>query len=376
VVSRRALATLLALAEVAPLGCRRTRQDPASIVDAGSGSVVVVPPVSRQVPLPRDGEPTKEDDGAERGCGSFGETVATTERELSGFASWGDDLLLAEGDRIDRYPGSGGPKQTLFEQPGLVRMGRQGNDLLLLIRDQERAWIETRRVEGGTTSLLHREAVAKAEGVTLLGEGWFLGPPGASSVELGRADTSTKWKIDLPEASLGGRYDGFPATVDQVFWWTSKFDASTGESTGSQLRSIGRDGQLKELRKIEGLVRFNVDEPRVVWMDRSEGACDGDVLNHKGVVWIGPLAGGAPKRIVGGQICARSISLSGDDILWTTEKGALWWASARSGQHAVVNGDCHPALGFAASSRGVYVLRMKSRDDKTPEVVRIPWWRR
>jgi hypothetical protein len=374
VVSRRAFGALLALVNLAPLGCRKSRPEPANAVDAGSGSVVA-PPMSRQVPLPRDGDPTEEDDGAERGCAGFGETIATTETAFSGFATWGDDLLLAEGDRIDLLPGGGGSKQTLFEQPGLVRMGRQGNNLLLLIRDPGGAWIETRSVEGGTTALLRREAVAKADGVTLLGEGWFLGPPDISSVALGRADTSTRWKIDLPEASLGGRYDGFPATVDHVFWWTSKFDASTGEWTDSQLRSIGRDGRQKELRKIEGLVRFNVDEPRVVWMDRSEGACDSDVLPHKGVVWVGPLEGGAPRRILGGQICARSISLSGDDIFWTTEKGALWWASARTGQHVVVNGDCHPALGFAASAHWVYVLRTKSRGDQTREVVRVPWWR-
>jgi hypothetical protein len=173
----------------------------------------------------------------------------------------------------------------------------------------------------------------------------------------------------------GADLGSFPATADHVFWWVSDYDWRSNEETDFRLRSIGRDGRREVLRAIKGLVRFNADEPRVAWMDRAEGSCDSDVIPHKGVVWVAPLQGEAPRRILGSQMCAMSILLKGDDVFWTTESDALWWASVRTGQHLLVSGACDRAWISDLSDRWVYVSRADKQVAGRGETVRVPWWR-
>ncbi len=140
-----------------------------------------------------------------------------------------------------------------------------------------------------------------------------------------------------------------------------------------KLRSISRDGRRKVLRRIPGLIAFDVDEKRIVWMDDSEGGCSWNT-DRAGVVWVAPLVGGAAKRVLGREVCATSMWLAGDDVFWTTELGSLWWANLRTGLHMVVAGDCSRVRGLALSDQWVYV-----ETDSTPKggrrILRVPWWR-
>jgi len=108
-------------------------------------------------------------------------------------------------------------------------------------------------------------------------------------------------------------------------------------------------------------------------MDASDGPCESDVSARGGVVWGAPLAGGAPKSVMGGQICARGMILRGDDIFWATESRALWWANARTGQHLLVAGACDDAW-VSLTELWVYLIRRGS-EAGTRELVRLPWWR-
>jgi hypothetical protein len=265
---------------------------------------------------------------------------------------------------------------------------------LLFVRRAGRAWIERRPIDRPATVSSHRDVVTKLEGDILMGEGWyrmdeihFISPdtsPSAvwgASHEVGHLDGKS-WEFDLPDSRLGGTFVGFSVTAKHLFWWVRDVrpeDAVAGKYSDFKVRSMDPDGRVKVLRTIEGFVTAlgvneeRVDEPKVAWMDASEGPCDLDVRPHRGVVWVAPLAGGAPKRILGGQVCARAMVFKGDDIFWATESRALWWASARTGQHMLVGGACDRAWVWP-TDRFVYLER-EGADAGSRELVRVPWWR-
>jgi hypothetical protein len=401
--SRWVAASVLFTVGLATIGCRRQSPQAGSAVDAGpasdsSASADTLSTQPREVRL-YQGEPTN-DEQTESACSRrtplFGETIAEPEGGFLGIVPFGEDLIVGEKDRVLRRAGADGSKQVLLEQPGLVSMDRQGDDLLLLAKDAGRTWIERHPIARPSTVTAHRDVITKYKGDILRGQGWYFldaiqryspdqadtGMKWGDFVEAGHVDASRTWKIDLPDERLGGRFAGFQATSKHLFWWVRDVrpeDAITGKESDFRIHSIEPDGRRNVWRMIERLVTaFGVDEervdgPRVAWMDDSEGPCDSDVRPHKGVLWVAPLAAGAPKRILGCQVCARTILLKGDDIFWGTETGAVWWASVRTGHHLLVSGACDHAWVYP-SDRWVYIERNGS-EAGSRELVRVPWWR-
>ena len=400
---RWAGASVLFAVGLATTMCRRPSPPAGSALDAGapsasSSSEASLATQPTGVRLNR-GEPTNEEQtesACQRRTPLFGETIAEPQGGFLGFIPLGDDLIVGEKDRVLRRVGADGSKQVLLEQPGLVSIDHQGDDLLLLARDAGRTWIERRPIDRPATVTAHRDVGTKLEGNILTGQGWYL--PGAIEryspdqsdprirwgdfVEVGHVDAAKTWKIDQPDERLGGRFAGFPATSKHLFWWVRDVrpeDAITGKESDFRIHSIGSDGHTKVWRAIDGRVTaFGVDEerddgPRVAWMDDSEGPCDFDVRPYNGVLWVAPLAGGGPKRVLGGQVCARAILLKGDDVFWGTETGAVWWANVRTGQHLLVSGACDHAWVYP-SDHWVYIER-KGTEAGSRELVRVRWWR-
>ncbi len=378
-------------------GCKRLSCQPGFTVDVGptndsstSGDASEPPPPI----IPSEGEPTKEEQkesDSQRRTPLSGETIAQPEGGFLGFFPAGDDLIVGEKGRVSRRSGADGSMQILIEHPGLVWIDHQGNELLLFIRNEGKASIERRPLDHLATLSMHRDIVTTSNTRPLAGYGWYWvsdtikeyadasDPNGrwGEYVELGHVDARKTWKIDLPDERAGGTFAGFSMTPKHVFWWALEYDLNTEEETDFRIHSLGLDGHTKVWRTIEPrLMALDVDEdrsdgPLVAWMDRS--ACETDFRTYTGVLWVAPLAGGAPRRIIGGQICARAITLRGDDVFWYTDVQSAWWASLRTGQHLLLGG-ASEQVRATPSDRWVYIQR-RNADAGTRELIRVPWWR-
>jgi hypothetical protein len=397
---RGAAAALLLTAGLVSVACKKPSSQVARSLDGSQASDSRMPEASAPEVRPSQGrEPTMEEQQesfCQRHTPLSGETIPLPELDSSSFFPFGEDLVFRDGDRVLRRSGADGSSQVLLEQPGLVSIDRQGDQLLLFVRRKGRASIERRPLDRPATVSAHRDVVTKLAGDVFMGEGWFrvddihlispdVTPSGmwGESHEVGHLD-GKNWEFDLPDPRLGGSFVGFSVNAKHLFWWVRDVrpeDAVAGKYSDFKVRSLEPDGRTNVLRTIEGFVTALVvneeraDEPKIVWMDTSEGPCDSDVRPYRGVVWLAPLAGGAPRRILGGQVCARAMVFKGDDIFWATETRALWWASATTGQHMLVGGACDRAWVWP-TNRWVYIRRERQGADAgTRELVRIPWWR-
>jgi hypothetical protein len=379
-------------------GCKRRSHPSGSAVEAGSANDSVTSGDAAEAPLPiqpSQGEPTKEEQkesDTERRAPLAGEIIAQPEGGFLGFFPVGDDLIVGARDRVLRRSGADGSMQVLIEQPGLVWIDHQGSELLMFIRDKGKTWIERRPVDHPATLSMHRDIVVTERARPLAGYGWYWVTdavkeysPDASDpngrwgdyLELGHVDAPRTWKLDLPDERAGGTFAGFSVTPKHVFWWALEYDLERDEEVDFRIHSIGVDGHTKVWRTIERRVMsFDVDEdrddgPLVAWMDRS--ACESDFRTYTGVLWVAPLAGGSPRRIIGGQICARAVTLRGDDVFWYTDLHSAWWASVRTGQHMLLGG-AWEQVRVTPSDRWVYIER-RATDAGSRELMRVPWWR-
>lgn len=396
--TRRAASGVLLVTSLGFTACERPTQPAAARVDAGlvDASGKARPGVAVSL----GSEPTKEeqrDMGCQVATRLVGKTIAPPRSGFSSFFPFGEDLIFRDGDRVVRRSEADGSNQVLLEVPGLVSIRRQGDEVVLFVRDAGGAWIERRPVDKPATIDAHRAVVTKVTGGTQLDEGWCSldevhwisddegrDAPHAkwgSTIELAHVDFAKSRHVSLPDSRMGGTFVGFYPTAQHLFWWERKADPfADGDIAYSDflVRSMTPDGRVAIHRKIEGFVTaLAVDEPpggeaRVAWMDASEGPCESDNGRH-GVVWIAPLAGGARKRVMGGQVCARAMTVVGDDIFWATESHALWWANVRTGQHLLVAGGCDAAWAWP-TERGVYISR-RGAEAGARELLRVAWWR-